>query len=110
GVSFLEGDRRADQVTLLGARARGAVAEFVDLIDGLNGLAADGTGPAAMVEAAYSRSGYMDELEAERSIESMGRVENLRELYGVALEFEERNPGGTLADFLEQVALVTEQD
>jgi DNA helicase-2/ATP-dependent DNA helicase PcrA len=37
-------------------------------------------------------------------------VENLRELVGVATEFEERVPDGTLADFLEQVALVTEGD
>ena len=40
----------------------------------------------------------------------MGRVENLKELVGVAREFEARQPEGTLADFLEQIALVTEQD
>ena len=40
----------------------------------------------------------------------MGRIENLKELVGVAAEFEARNPGGTLADFLEQVALVSEVD
>jgi DNA helicase-2/ATP-dependent DNA helicase PcrA len=40
----------------------------------------------------------------------LGRIENLKELMGVALEFQQRTPSGTLADFLEQVALVTEQD
>jgi len=63
-----------------------------------------------MVEAAFTESGYMAELEEERTIESMGRVENLKELVGVAAEFEARNPEGTLADFLEQVALVSEAD
>ena len=37
-------------------------------------------------------------------------MENLKELEGVAAEFEQRNPEGDLADFLEQVALVSEQD
>ena len=63
-----------------------------------------------MVEAAFTESGYLTELEEERTVEAMGRVENLKELVGVAAEFEPRNPEGTLADFLEQVALVSEVD
>jgi DNA helicase-2/ATP-dependent DNA helicase PcrA len=39
-----------------------------------------------------------------------GRVENLEELVSVAREFEEARPDGTLADFLEQVALVADAD
>jgi DNA helicase-2/ATP-dependent DNA helicase PcrA len=110
GVSFLDAARRVDEVSLLGQRAKGAVAGFVGLVDELAGVAAGGASPAQMVEAAYSRSGYLDELEAERTIESIGRVENLKELFGVALEFQERTPDGGLPDFLEQVALVSEQD
>ena len=110
GIRFLEGARRADQIQVLGQRARGAVWGFVDLIDRLTAKAADGAGPASMVEAAFTYSGYLAELEAERTIEAMGRVENLKELVGVAREFEQRNPEGTLADFLEQVSLLTEQD
>src|SRR2546426_517213 len=63
-----------------------------------------------MVEAAFTESVYLVELEAERTIEALGRVENLKELVGVAREFEARQPDGTLADFLEQIALFTEQD
>jgi DNA helicase-2/ATP-dependent DNA helicase PcrA len=110
GASFMDAARRVDEISLLGQRARGAVAGFVNLVDELAELVADGIGPAQMVEAAYSRSGYLHELEAERTIESIGRVENLKELFGVALEFEERNPDGGLPEFLEQVALVSEQD
>jgi DNA helicase-2/ATP-dependent DNA helicase PcrA len=109
-VSFLQGARRTDQIQVLGQRARGAVAGFIDLINGLTAKANDGAGPASMVEAAFTDSGYLTELEAERTIEAMGRVENLKELVGVAREFEQRNPDGTLADFLEQVSLLTEQD
>jgi DNA helicase-2/ATP-dependent DNA helicase PcrA len=110
GIPFLKAARRVDDISLLGQRAKGAVHGFVGVIDALASLVADGTGPARMVEAAYTESGYLAELESERTVESMGRVENLKELVGVALEFQQRNPDGTLADFLEQVALLTEQD
>jgi DNA helicase II / ATP-dependent DNA helicase PcrA len=109
-IAFMEAARRADQIPVLSQRAKGAVAAFVEVIDTLSGLAADGTGPGAMVEAAFTESGYLIELESERTIEAMGRVENLKELVGVAREFESRQPEGTLADFLEQIALVSEQD
>jgi DNA helicase-2/ATP-dependent DNA helicase PcrA len=109
-IAFMEAARRVDQNSVLGQRAKGAVASFVEVIDTLSTLAADGTGPATMVEAAFTESGYLIELETERTIEAMGRVENLKELVGVAREFEARQPEGTLADFLEQIALVTEQD
>src|SRR5437667_435007 len=109
-IAFMEAARRVDQIAMLGQRAKGAVASFVEVIDTLSAMAADGTGPAAMVEAAFTESGYLIELETERTIEAMGRIENLKELVGVAREFETRQPDGTLADFLEQIALVSELD
>ena len=109
-LAFMQAARRAEEISTLGQRAKGAVAAFVQVVDALNALAADGTGPAAMVEAAFTESGYLVELEAERTIEAMGRVENLKELVGVAREFESRQPDGTLPDFLEQIVLFTEQD
>jgi len=109
-VPFMEATRRAEEMTVLGQRARGAVAGFAHLVDHLRAMDGDGASPAAMVEAAFTESGYLAELESERTIEAMGRVENLKELVGVAREFESRQPEGTLADFLEQIALVTEQD
>jgi len=106
----MEAVRRAGEISLLGARAKGAVAGFVGVIDRLTETARSGAGAARMVEAACDESGYVAELEAERTIEAAGRVENLKELVGVAAEFEARNPEGALADFLEQVSLVSEQD
>jgi DNA helicase-2/ATP-dependent DNA helicase PcrA len=69
-----------------------------------------GAGPARMVDAAATESGYLIELETERTVEAEGRIENLRELSGVAAEYEARFPDGGLEGFLEQVALVSEQD
>jgi DNA helicase-2/ATP-dependent DNA helicase PcrA len=110
GVGFLEAARRADEIPELGARAKGAVAGFVHVMDLLAAALTEGAGPRRLVEAAATESSYLLELEAERTVEAEGRIENLRELGGVAAEFEEREPQGTLAEFLEQVSLVGEQD
>jgi DNA helicase-2/ATP-dependent DNA helicase PcrA len=70
----------------------------------------DGAGPARMVEFAAQESGYLAELEDDRSIEAQGRIENLQELAGVAMEVASRDPDVDLETFLEQVSLVGEQD
>ncbi len=62
------------------------------------------TVPAAVLEAAMQRSGYVAELEAEHSIEAEGRIENLAELVGVARDF------GSVDEFLEQISLVADTD
>ena len=61
-------------------------------------------GPGPVLETALEASGYLDELRAERTIESEGRLENLAELIGVADEFN------TVDEFLEQVGLVADTD
>src|SRR5438128_4088279 len=109
-ISPMEACRVADRIGVLGPRAKGAVAGFVQVIDTLTAVAADGAGAARLVEAACEVSGYVAELEDERTVEAIGRVENLKELVGVAAEYEARNADGTVSDFLEQVSLVSEQD
>ena len=109
-IPFLEAARRADEIDVLASRAKGAVFGFVQVMDGLGEALGDGAGPARMVEAAAIGSGYIAELEVERTVEAEGRIENLRELQGVATEFAERNPDAELSDFLESISLLTEQD
>ena len=109
-IPFLEATMRADELPDLGARAKGAIAGFVGVMQRLQEAFESGATPQRMVEAAATESGYLLELEAERTVEAEGRIENLRELGGVAAEFEQRSPDGSLAEFLEQVSLVSEQD
>ena len=109
-IPFLEATRRADELADLGARAKGAIAGFVGVMQRLQEAFESGARPQRMVEAAATESGYLLELEAERTVEAEGRIENLREVGGVAAEFEQRSPEGSLAEFLEQVSLVSEQD
>ena len=109
-VPFLEACRRVEEIGSLGPRARGAVLGFVRVVDKLREALESGAGATRMVEAAATESGYLLELESERTIEAEGRIENIKELTGVAAEYEQRYPDEGLAGFLEQVALVSEQD
>jgi DNA helicase II / ATP-dependent DNA helicase PcrA len=110
GVNVLDACRRVDEISLLAARAKGAVAGFVHVMDALQAHLDDGAGPARMVEFASIESAYLGELEEERTVEAQGRIENLQELAGVAAELIAREPDAELTDFLESVTLVSEQD
>ena len=109
-ITFLEAARQGEQIDLLAARAKGAVFGFVQVMDRIQEAFDSGASPSRMVDAAATESGYLLELETERTVEAEGRIENIRELQGVAAEFESRDPEGELTDFLESVSLVSEQD
>ena len=110
GVGFLEAARAAEHVQGLGSRAIGAVTSFVDLLDGLRTEMEHGRGVAEMLDLILDRTGYLAELEADKTIESLTRVENLQELLNVAREFDAREDDPSLLSFLESVTLVSEQD
>ncbi len=110
GVTLLEACRRAEEIAVLSTRATSAVKGFVDVMDRLRARLEEDARPSRMVEAAFTESGYLGELDAERTVEAETRKENLRELVGVGAEFEARFPESGLPEFLEQIALVTEQD
>ena len=63
-----------------------------------------------LVETALRRSGYLAALEAERTIEAQGRIENLEELVGVAREFVETAEAPSLSTFLQEISLTSDQD
>ncbi len=63
-----------------------------------------------IVERVLEQSGYLEALEAERTIEARGRIENLQELVGVAHEYVERADEPTLSGFLQEVSLTSDQD
>jgi len=110
GIDVVEACRRVDEIAVLQTRAKGAVAGFNQVMTALRAHLADGAGPARMVEFAAQESGYLAELEEERTIEAQGRIENLQELAGVAMEIVARDPEVGMEEFLEQVSLVGEQD
>jgi len=63
-----------------------------------------------LLERVLEKTGTLDALEAERTIEARGRIENLQELVGVAREYRQQTADATVAGFLQDVALVSDQD
>jgi DNA helicase II / ATP-dependent DNA helicase PcrA len=110
GIAIVQAALRVDEIPVLAARAKGAVAGFNQIMTALYHHLDDGAGPARMVEFAALESGYLGELEEERTVDAQGRIENLQELSGVAAELLAREPDAGLEAFLEQVSLVGEQD
>jgi DNA helicase-2/ATP-dependent DNA helicase PcrA len=108
-VTFLEACRRAEEHPPLGPRAVKAVGEFISVLDTLAG-AVDQQPLPELVELLWTTTGYVSELEAQRTIEAQGRIENVKELRSVAEDFVSLQPDATLAEFLERIALVTEAD
>ena len=122
-IPFFESLTRVSEIHQLNARAQAAVGEFVALMEMLTEKAAS-EGVAAAVTAVLDDTGMVSTYESERTIEAMGRVENLKELAGVAAEFESFNEGAVIGDeefdlldnrrrleiFLESTALVADID
>ncbi|MCY3650178.1 MAG: DNA helicase PcrA [Acidimicrobiaceae bacterium] len=100
GLTFYEALRHCAETGVTGRSAAG-IRQFCTLIDGAVGLEAS---PAAVLQELLERSGYLDELRSEKSVEADGRLENLAELVGVAGEHD------TLDELLEAVALVADTD
>jgi ATP-dependent DNA helicase UvrD/PcrA len=63
-----------------------------------------------LLERVLDQSGYLESLEAERTIEAQGRSENLMELVGVAREYQESAESPSLSEFLQQISLFSDQD
>ncbi|MFF9392781.1 DNA helicase PcrA [Streptomyces griseoluteus] len=112
-ISFPQALTRVDEAYGMAARSTNAVRRFNALMDDLRTVVESGAGPATVLEAVLERTGYLAELQASTDPQDETRIENLQELAAVALEFEqEREDGeqGTLAEFLERVALVADSD
>jgi DNA helicase-2/ATP-dependent DNA helicase PcrA len=63
-----------------------------------------------LLERVLEKSGMFEAFEAERTIEARGRIENLQELVGVAREYRQQNQDASLDGFLQDIALVSDQD
>ncbi|UNS98522.1 DNA helicase PcrA [Streptomyces tubbatahanensis] len=113
-ITFPQALVRVDEAYGMAARSANAVKRFNVLMEELRTVVESGAGPATVLEAVLEQTGYLAELQSSTDPQDETRIENLQELAAVALEFEqergEEESAGTLADFLEQVALVADSD
>ena len=94
GMTFRDALHRADAAGVSG-KALGGIRDLLDILAEVEGAA--GVGVAPVVQAVLEDTGYLAELEAERSIEAEARLENLQELVGVCREFDDALEAGDVA-------------
>ena len=100
----------APEILGITPRAAKSAAAFWGLVETLRAAEARGASQADILEEVLDRTGYLAELRRSDDPQDASRVENLAELHSVAGAFAADAPGGTLADFLERVALVADSD
>ena len=116
GLPIWEVVGRVEEVPGLGAAAIKSLSRFHEMVESLIERAAGGESVEEIMRATLSESGYLEALEAERTIEAEGRIENLEALVAGAAEFDiEREREGDseippLEEYLQQISLYTEQD
>ncbi|MGO9884967.1 MAG: 3'-5' exonuclease [Solirubrobacteraceae bacterium] len=95
----------------LGTAAIKALRRFMGTMEVLRERFDAGARASELLKETLQETGYMEALEAERTIEAQGRIENLEELVNVAVEYDAgAGDHGSLAEFLEQIALVADAD
>src|SRR5271154_2649067 len=128
-VSVWEAAAAPEQVPGLGAAAIKALDRFMGTMAELRVMAGPPPGDvqleggedrsgarpvpvAELLEAVLSQTGYLEALEAERTIDAQGRLENLEQLVEVGREFDATaaEAEDTLDVFLQEVALVADAD
>jgi DNA helicase-2/ATP-dependent DNA helicase PcrA len=106
---------RPHEIPSLGTAAVKALSRFAAIMAGLRERA-EGESVAELLESVLHDTGYMESLEAERTLEAEGRMENLQELVGVAREFDANrvvegpSEDTPLEEFLARISLYTDQD
>jgi DNA helicase-2/ATP-dependent DNA helicase PcrA len=112
GVPVWDAAMEPASVPGLGTAAQRAFGRFMETMTGLRDRMEDAVPIGDLLEAILHETGYTEALEAERTIEAQGRMENLQELVEVAREFDARaeEDADTLDAFLQQVALVADAD
>jgi DNA helicase-2/ATP-dependent DNA helicase PcrA len=109
-ISLWEATAEAEMAGV-GAAPQKALKSFRGTIESLMSAAQEYEVPE-LIEEVLQRSGYMESLEAERTIEAQGRIENLQELVSVAREWREQTEteDKTLSAFLQEISLYSDQD
>jgi DNA helicase-2/ATP-dependent DNA helicase PcrA len=109
GETLWEAVRQCDNVPGITARARRALTDFAGTIEETRAVRA--SRPLSEVtEEILRRTGYLAELEEDRSMEAQTRAENVREFITVTVEYDASAEEPSLSGFLEQVALVSDLD
>ena len=105
-IPLFEAIQRVGEVSTLNNGAKNKVREFAELISSFNA----NDPPSRTAADLLDRSGYLQALRSEGSIEAQTREENLQELVAAVTEYEEGESEPTLSGFLEKITLASDID
>ncbi|MDP3919547.1 MAG: UvrD-helicase domain-containing protein [Candidatus Omnitrophota bacterium] len=102
--------QRADSLELT-PRTKRTVKQFSEMLTRFRQQSSQGS-LSGLLEKLLERTGYVDALEAEKTVEAQARIENIEEFFTVIKDFEEEKheQKPTLAGFLESISLMTNLD
>ena len=110
GIPVWDAAASPSEVPGLGTAAVRAFERFMATMAFLRERAEQQVPIGDLLDAILHETGYLDALQAERTIEAQGRIENLEELVEVAREFDAGAEDDTLDLFLQQISLVADAD
>ena len=98
---------------LLTGKIGKGLADFIEFMKNLMAIAEDVPASyklSSLVMQTLELSGYKKSLEEEKSTEAESRLDNLEEFMNSVFDYEVMNPGASLADFLQDIALLTSEE
>ena len=107
-ISFYDALRMADEIPSLG-RGAAKIRSFVDFIQKFRSQV-EYLSVTELLQKIIDETGYVEELKAENTEESKGRIENIDELISKAVSYEQETEHPSLSGFLEDVALISDLD
>jgi DNA helicase II / ATP-dependent DNA helicase PcrA len=110
GIPVWEAAEEPGSVPGLGTAAQKALGRFMSTMERLRERAGSGASVGEVLQETLSETGYLEALEAERTIEAQGRIENLEELVQVAREYDATAEEGSVEEFLQQISLLADTD
>ncbi|SES89825.1 ATP-dependent DNA helicase PcrA [Natronincola peptidivorans] len=109
GISFFEALMDISEIPGTSAKVVNKIKTFTDILMDLRQRREEIT-ITEMVEELYKRTGYMEALVEEKSVEANTRIENLHEFLSLTVDFDEHAEVKTLEEFLARTSLETSMD
>jgi len=109
GLPLFDVCKEASDIHGLSNSAAKKLSEFHALIEGLRNFSSNHE-TTDVIKEVWKRTGYMEALQNEGTLEAQSRIENLEELLNVVSEFQANFGAVTLLDFLERVSLVDDTE
>ena len=108
GISLFDAMVASTEINTISSRSISKVREFVDLIQDMKSKI--NLKPSKLISYLLKQTEYLEYIKSSKDVKKEGRIENIEEFINSAINFENLNPNCKVADFLENVLLISESD